>query len=152
MPLDKDSTRSGQGRQLGAAELRQHANKELVEPLRLVGYNVNSRRITIDTLLQFGLYLRSDARVNGNYQIFTHVLAADGTLIAQADHIAGADSYPTSLWQPGSLIYNRFEIQLPASAPPGDYRVVVGLYEADRRLKLADGSDHIELFTFTIEP
>ena len=122
------------------------------EPLRLVGYTVNSSRITIDTPLRFGLYLSSDAHVAGNYQIFTHVLTANGALITQADHIAGADSYPTSLWAPGSLIYNRFEMPLPADTPPGDYRVVVGLYEADRRLKLADGADQIELFTLTVEP
>ncbi len=60
--------------------------------------------------------------ITGNYQIFTHLVAADGTLIAQADHIAGADSYPTSLWQPGNLLYNRFEIQLPAGTPPGEYQ------------------------------
>jgi mannosyltransferase len=128
------------------------ANFAFAEPLRLAGYNVNSRRTTIDTPLRFGLYLRADARVSGNYQIFTHVLAADGALIVLADHIAGADSYPTSLWQPGSLIYNRFEIQLPAGTPPGQYQIAVGLYEGDRRLKLADGSDQIALFTFTIEP
>ncbi|HZY40550.1 MAG TPA: glycosyltransferase family 39 protein [Anaerolineae bacterium] len=128
------------------------ADFAFTEPLRLVGYNVNSQRITIDTPLRFGLYLRSEGRVTGNYQLFTHVLAADGTLIAQADHIAGADSYPTSLWQPGSLIYNRFEIQLPVETPPGQYHVAVGLYETDRRLKLAGGSDQIELFTITVEP
>jgi hypothetical protein len=128
------------------------ADFAFAEPLRLVGYNVNSQRITIDTPLRFGLYLRSVARVSGNYQIFTHVLAADGTLIAQADHIAGADSYPTSLWQPGSLIYNRFEIQLPVETPPGQYQIVIGLYDADQRLRLADGSDQIELFTLTVEP
>lgn len=122
------------------------------QPLRLAGYNVNSTRITIDTPLRFGLYLRSDGRVSGNYQIFTHVLAADGTLVAQADRIAGADSYPTSLWQPGSLIYNRFEIHLPADTPPGQYQIAVGLYEGDRRLALADGRDRIDLFSITVAP
>jgi hypothetical protein len=122
------------------------------EPLRLVGYNVNSTRITIDTPLRFGLYLRSGERVTGNYQIFTHILAADGTLVAQADRIAGADSYPTSLWRPGSLIYNRFEIQLPADTPPGQYQIAVGLYEGDRRLALADGRDRIDLFSITVAP
>lgn len=128
------------------------ADFAFTEPLRLAGYNVNSTRITIDTPLRFGLYLRSDDRVRGNYQIFTHVLAADGTLLAQADHIAGADSYPTSLWRPGSLIYNRFEIQLPADTPPGQYQIVVGLYEGDRRLALADGRDQIDLFSITVTP
>ncbi len=132
--------------------LQNPADFAFMEPLRLVGYNVNLRRITIDTPLRFGLYLRSDDRVRGNYQIFTHVLAADGTLLAQADHIAGADSYPTSLWRPGSLIYNRFEIQLPVDTPPGQYQIAVGLYEGDRRLALADGRDRIDLFSITVTP
>jgi hypothetical protein len=122
------------------------------EPLKLIGYNVNSVRIPIDTPLRFGIYLRSDGRIDGNYQIFTHVVAADGTLIAQADHIAGADSYPTSLWRPGSLILNRFEIRLPADTPPGQYQVVVGLYQVDRRLPLLDGRDQVELFSIRVTP
>ncbi len=123
-----------------------------VEPLRWVGYNVNSTRIPIDIPLRFGIYLRSDGRIDGNYQIFTHVVAADGTLVAQADHIAGADSYPTSLWRPGSLILNRFEIRLPADTPPGQYQIAVGLYEGDRRLPLMDGRDQVELFSITVTP
>ncbi len=123
-----------------------------VQPLRWVGYNVNSVRIPIDTPLRFGIYLRSDGQINGNYQIFTHVLSANGALVAQADHIAGADSYPTSLWRPGSLIYNRFEIALPVDTPPGQYQIAVGLYEGDRRLPLMDGRDQVELFSITITP
>jgi hypothetical protein len=122
------------------------------EPVRAVGYNVDSRRISIDTPLRFGLYLEATGPITGNYQIFTHLVAADGTLIAQADHIAGADSYPTSLWQPGNLLYNRFEIQLPAGTPPGEYRVLVGLYDERGRLKLSDERDHLELFDVTVTP
>jgi hypothetical protein len=122
------------------------------EPIRAIGYNVDSRRNPIDTPLRFGLYLKAEGPITGNYQIFTHLVAADGTLIAQADHIAGADSYPTSLWQPGNLLYNRFEIQLPAGTPPGEYRVIVGLYDERGRLKLSDGRDHLELFDVTITP
>jgi 4-amino-4-deoxy-L-arabinose transferase-like glycosyltransferase len=122
------------------------------ESIRAIGYNVDSRRIPIDTPLRFGLYLKAAGPIGGNYQIFAHLLAADGTLVAQADHIAGADSYPTSLWQPGNLLYNRFEIQPPAGTPPGEYQVVVGLYDERGRLKLADGRDHLELFDVTITP
>lgn len=125
---------------------------EFVKPVRLAGYNVNSRRIPIDTPLRFGLYLEATQPISGNYQIFTHLVAADGTLIAQTDHIAGADSYPTSLWQAGSLLYNRFEIPVPAGTPPGEYQVVIGLYDQSGRLKLTDGRDHIDLFTVTLTP
>ena len=122
------------------------------EPIRAVGYNVDSRRIPIDTPLRFGLYLEAAQPVTGNYQIFTHLVAADGTLIAQADHIAGADSYPTSLWQPGNLLYNRFELQPPMGTAPGEYRVIVGLYDERGRLPVGDGRDYLDLFEVTITP
>ena len=127
-------------------------NEEFSEPLRAIGYNVDSRRIPIDTPLRFGLYLEAEQPITGNYQIFTHLVAADGTLVAQADHIAGADSYPTSLWRPGNLLYNRFEIPVPAGTPPGEYQVLIGLYDQRGRLKLSDGRDHIDLFTVTVTP
>jgi hypothetical protein len=127
-------------------------NYAFSEPVRAVGYNVDSRRIPIDTPLRFGLYLEAAGPITGNYQIFAHLLAPDGTLIAQADHIAGADSYPTSLWQPGNLLYNRLEIQPPAGTPPGEYRVIAGLYDERGRLKLSDGRDHFELFDVTLTP
>jgi 4-amino-4-deoxy-L-arabinose transferase-like glycosyltransferase len=127
-------------------------NAAFSEPVRAVGYSVDSRRLPIDTPLRFGLYLEATGPITGNYQIFTHLVAADGALIAQADHIAGADSYPTSLWQPGNLLYNRFEIQLPAGTPPGKYQVLAGLYDERGRLKLSDGRDQLELFDVTITP
>jgi hypothetical protein len=127
-------------------------NAQFVEPIRVVGYNVDSSRIPIDMPLRFGLYLEAEGVITGNYQIFTHLVAADGTLIAQADHIAGADSYPTSLWQPRSLLYNRFELAVPAGTSPGEYQVVVGLYDEHGRLKLKDGRDQIDLLTITLMP
>jgi 4-amino-4-deoxy-L-arabinose transferase-like glycosyltransferase len=121
-------------------------------PVKLIGYNVNSGSITIDTPLRFGLYLETTGPIDRDYRIFTHLVDAAGALVAQADHIAGADSYPMSLWRPGSLFLNRFEIRVPAGTAPGEYRLVVGLYDAIGRLKLADGRDQISLFTITVSP
>jgi hypothetical protein len=123
-----------------------------VEPVRAVGYNVDSRSIPIDMPLRFGLYLTAEGPIDGNYQIFTHLIDADGNLIAQADHIAGADSYPTSLWQPGNLFYNRFEINVPPGTPPGEYQVLIGLYDQRGRLPLSDGRDQLKLFDVTVVP
>lgn len=121
-------------------------------PVKLIGYNVNAGSITIDTPLRFGLYLETTGPIDRDYRIFTHLVDAAGALVAQADHIAGADSYPMSLWRPGSLFLNRFEIKAPAGTAPGEYRLVVGLYDALGRLKLADGRDQISLFTITVSP
>lgn len=125
---------------------------QFTDPLRLVGYNVDTTRTPVDTPVEFGLYLQADGSIGNNYTVFAHLVSPAGTLIAQADHIAGADSYPTSLWHPGSLILNRFKIDIPNGTLPGEYHITVGLYDSNDRLKLIDGRDQIDLFTIMITP
>jgi hypothetical protein len=140
-------------RQANLVDTPQYADAAaFAEPVRVVGHNVDKRRISIDTPLRFGLYLQAAGPIRGDYQIFTHLVDAQGNLVAQADHIAGADSFPTSLWKPGDVLYNRFEITVPRGTPPGEYQVLIGLYDQRGRLKLADGRDHLELFDVTITP
>jgi hypothetical protein len=127
------------------------ADYRFVQPIRLIGYNMNIARAVVGKPLSFGLYFSADGPVAGNYQIFTHLIAADGSIAAQQDHIAGADSYPTSLWLSGNLILNRFQIDLPADLAPGEYRIEIGLYDPSGRLKLIDGSDHIDLVQLKID-
>jgi hypothetical protein len=122
------------------------------QPLRLVGYNMNTADLKLGGRLTIGLYLQAEGSIQGNYQIFVHLIDSSGTLVAQADRIAGADSYPTSLWQPGNLILNRFEIEIPNGLAAGEYQVVVGLYDSSGRLKLSDGRDRIDLFKVNIQP
>jgi uncharacterized membrane protein len=125
-------------------------NNRFVQPIRLVGYNMNMALAVIGEPLSFGLYFSADSPIAGNYQIFTHLIAADGSIVAQQDHIAGADSYPSSLWTSGNLILNRFQIDLPNNLAPGNYRLEVGLYDSSGRLKLIDGSDHVNLVQLEI--
>ncbi len=120
------------------------------QPIRLVAYSLNTPGITAGESIRFGLYLEAEGSITGNYQVFTHLLGADGSLIAQDDHIAGADSYPTSLWHRGNVFINRFEITTPRDLASGEYQVEVGLYDSSGRLKLVDGSDHINLFKLKI--
>lgn len=122
------------------------------EPLRLVGYNVNLRRIPVDTPLDLALYLKADGSTSRNLSWFVHVLAADGRIVAQADPLAGADSYPTSLWAAGTLMINRVSLALPPDTAPGLYQVAVGLYDQSGRVKLNDNTDHIDLFELEVIP
>jgi hypothetical protein len=100
--------------------------------------------------LTFSVYLTAEGSIAGNYQIFAHLIGPDGALVAQADHIAGADSYPTSLWHPGNVILNRFQMTVPLNAAPGKYTISVGLYDSAGRLKLIGGRDQIDLIQLTV--
>ena len=42
--------------------------------------------------------------------------------------------YPTSLWEPGEIIADEHTVNVHADAPPGRYRLAVGLY------RLTDGT------------
>jgi hypothetical protein len=45
-------------------------------------------------------------------------------------------AYPTSTWLPGQTIIDRRSIPL-AGVPPGDYRLIVGLYNPATQQRLA---------------
>ncbi len=60
-----------------------------------------------------------------DYVLFAHVLAADGRRLAQVDL-----PYPTSQWQPGRYQATELPLAIPADAPTGALRLVIGLYDA----------------------
>jgi hypothetical protein len=64
-----------------------------------------------------------------NYTLFVHLRDARDQTVAQIDAQPTGGSYPTTAWQPGDLILDRYALDLPTTAGPGPYRLVVGLYE-----------------------
>lgn len=85
-------------------------------------------------------------------KLFAHLLDASGDRVAQADPFLGAVSDPdmpgrdhfTSQWEPGRLIVTDVDIQIPADAPAGPYRIAMGLYEEEtmQRWPVDDGADN----------
>jgi hypothetical protein len=122
------------------------------DPVRLAGFDINSYQFESGQDLLFALYFESSGPIARNYQVFAHLIGPGGSIEAQADSIAGADSYPTSLWADGTRMRNRFSIRLPADLSAGTYRLLAGLYDESGRLALAGGGDAIEIAAITIEP
>ena len=91
------------------------------EPIALAGYDLSATTRAPGESLDLALYWRAAGPITRNYQVFTHLLAPDGSLVTGSDHIAGADNYPTSLWTDGTLIRNTFTLRVPPDAPPGTY-------------------------------
>lgn len=71
---------------------------------------------------------------------FVHVLAADGTHVAQVD--APLDEGLFSVWQAGQQFGNPLVLPLPAALPSGSYRVTLGVYDpvTGARLPLTSGA------------
>jgi 4-amino-4-deoxy-L-arabinose transferase-like glycosyltransferase len=64
-----------------------------------------------------------------DYFIFVHVLNAAGQTVAQRDAPPWQGRFPTSSWRPGSLIVDLNDLPLPADLPPGEYTLVVGMFD-----------------------
>lgn len=77
------------------------------------------------------------SRLHG--QVFVHLRSAAGDIVAQDDHAPrhrGA-AFPTQAWQSNCLYEDAFRIDMPADLPPGEYALVVGMYDPSTGLRLA---------------
>lgn len=78
--------------------------------------------------LDVTLYWRAINPVNDDYTAFVHLVAADGTLVAQSDVPPENGLYPTSVWKPGDMVQSFHRLSLPPDLPAGKYTLLAGLY------------------------
>ncbi len=76
-----------------------------------------------------------------SYTVFTHVVDADGNLVAGHDSFPANGAAPTETWVTGRVYADVHLIQLPADLPPGSYRLVAGMYDFNLRRVAATGPD-----------
>jgi hypothetical protein len=77
------------------------------------------------------------------YSVFLHLyrVAPDGafddqSILAQGDHQVCA-SHPTSLWRPGEVAVETYNLHLPADLSSGQYVVAMGVYDSDTGERLS---------------
>jgi hypothetical protein len=80
-------------------------------------------------LLRANLVWQAGQPVLANYGTSVRLKDAEGYTVASLDAQPLYGFYPTSLWQPGELVYDSRWIPLPEGTPPGDYSLEVVLYE-----------------------
>lgn len=104
------------------------------------------------------LHWRVTNFIHTDYTTLVHVVGPDGTLVTQGDHQPLQGFIPTSYWPPRQTIADDYSVQLPADAPPGEYRLLVGWYDLDTMQRLPmtrrgdAAGDAYEVGTFTVQP
>ncbi len=84
--------------------------------IKLIGYDLSE-----DTII---LYWKSITPVNEDYNLFIHLVDAEGNIIIQADAPASNGIYPTSWWEAGEIIATPH----PLPKAPAATTVRFGLY------------------------
>jgi 4-amino-4-deoxy-L-arabinose transferase-like glycosyltransferase len=86
------------------------------------------------------------------FTVFTHLVGPDGKLWGQWDNPPVWGTYPTTDWEAGEIVFDQYLIPVSEDAPPGEYHLLVGLYDpitGERLAVINDGGeaigDHIQL-------
>jgi hypothetical protein len=89
-----------------------------------------------------------------DFTVFIHLLAPDGSLVAQSDaRPAWLVPQLTSQWPLEQPLLDSHLLQLPDDLPPGNYTLNLGLYHVQtlERLPLVDGRDALALGSIQIK-
>jgi hypothetical protein len=107
---------------------------QLGESIDLIGHDTQSTFVLADGQLQaasvfLALYWQSGGPIDTDYTVFTQLLGPDGQIWAQWDNPPQAGRYPTSAWAAQDRVIDRYRLELRPGAPPGEYRLLVGMYD-----------------------
>ncbi len=123
-----------------------HRAVDMGDGLRFLGYSADARPYIPGELRRVNLFWQATAPPKAEYFAFVQMLGRDGVPVALWEAPAGA-AYPTSAWEPGTLMRTQAALRVPPSVPDGRYRLIAGLFRAEdkTRLRTASGADYILL-------
>jgi 4-amino-4-deoxy-L-arabinose transferase-like glycosyltransferase len=124
-------------------------NADLGDQIRLLGYDLFAELTSDGGRLRVTLYWQAHEAMDSSYMVFVHLLAQDGSMVAQSDGVPVGGAMPTYDWAAGEVVVDQHLLEF-SDLPPDEYRLVVGVYDAvtEERLSAADGNTFILLQTF----
>jgi hypothetical protein len=94
----------------------------------LLGYDIEVLRATPGDALRVVLYWQAEQWMDEDLTVFVHLVDETGRIWGQKDNEPEGGFYSTSFWDEGELIRDEYEFTIDPQAPPGDYRIEVGMY------------------------
>lgn len=96
--------------------------------IQLLGLGVGPRSARQGETVVVNLLWQALKGVDKDYTIYVHLRDETDAGITQEDRQPLMGEYPTNAWQPGQVVRDRFQIEIPRHLAPGSYRLVLGLY------------------------
>lgn len=117
----------------------------LGETVELMAYDLPTETFAPGNDLPLTVAWQALASLDASYTVFVHLVSPDGGNLAQVDRLPAIDgeTYPTDQWVPGEIVVDTYRLAIPADAPPGTYRLRLGLYipETGTRLDVPGSAD-----------
>ena len=142
-------------RQFSQPAMSQRLEANFANQVKLLGYDLPSRRVEPGGGLPVTLYWQGLAWMGDDYIIFTKLLAADQSVYGGRDRLP-QEGYRTLYWAPGEIVADPFGVPVAPDAPDGVYHLNVGLYKRVNQqahsLPLVQDGQVIDATSITIGP
>lgn len=127
----------------GQLSIQHPLQVNLDDQVTLLGYDVSPEAVQPGQSLDLTLYWQARRQMTKDYTVFTHLVAAGGRIVAQQDNQPAEGRYPTSLWDTGEIVVDRYRLSIAPDTPGGEYHLEVGMYLLStlERLKVASGDE-----------
>lgn len=111
------------------AHLRPSLKKQarFANGLTLLGYDLSQAKLAPGGTMDVSYYWRCWSPPPVNYFVFVH-LRGPGA-VYNFDHLLDHGRRSMTMLQKGEVVREDYKINLPAGAPPGEYRLVIGLWD-----------------------
>jgi len=103
------------------------------DQIALLGYDLPGVAFHAGDSLPVTVYWRALSGMDLPYTFFVHLLgpfnpATNGPLWGQHDAQPGNGTFPTTAWEAGEIVLDRYLVPIPPEAPPGQYELEIGFY------------------------
>jgi hypothetical protein len=118
--------------------------------IRLIGFDLVSDQLVPGSAIDFTLRWQTQYTVAAGYMVFVNVVDAQGNVVVQLDAAPTDGVRPTQSWRPGETIIDRHVLMLPITAAPGQYTLLIGLYDRGVREHTSLGGDAVPAATLHV--
>ncbi len=116
-------------------QLDHRRRADLGGKIRLVGYDLPPGTAAGETL-RVTIALKDVAPLGRPHKVFVHLRGPGDSVLAQSDRLPCNFTLNEADWRPGDIVLESYGMSIPAETPPGEYRLVLGLYEVDSGARL----------------
>lgn len=108
------------------AEIGQPSDFYFGRQIEFLGYDLDKQEYRPGETVELSLYWQAKGTIDRPYRAFVHL--EKGRIFGQHDDDP-ACRLPTTEWRPGQLAGGQFRVALDQDTPPGDYPLLIGLYD-----------------------
>jgi len=114
---------------LEALEIPQPSQKNLDHKLTLLGWGISRLRAGPGEKIHVSLWWQARGQPERDYALSVFLADEEGNRFGELRRQPLDGDYPTSRWEAGEIVRDRFDYPIPSETPPGKYPLLVRVFD-----------------------